>query len=126
MQSSDILQIYKINFTKNRELGIRSSVGVCSQKMQRLDQETADLIAAKTVREALIASPSLSRQSVLETIETLFTEGQIDQKVAGYVLKNEDRFAIVPPPRWFDARWYVEELRPLVRSGEKDDRAEVV
>lgn len=94
--------------------------------MQRLDQETADLIAAKTVREALVANPSLGRQSVLETIESLFTEGQIDQKIAAYILKNEDRFAVAPSPRWFDARWYIEESKPVIRGGKKEDRAEVV
>ena len=73
--------------------------------MRLLDKETADLIAAKKIREALTANPSLARQSVLDTIEILFTEGQIDEKTAGYVLKNEDRFKISPPPRWFDARW---------------------
>lgn len=76
--------------------------------MSQLDPETADLIAARAVKEALMASPSLARQSVLETIETLFTEGLINEKIAAYVLKHEDRFKISPPPRWFDARWYVE------------------
>lgn len=79
--------------------------------MRLLDKETADLIAAKKIRTALTANPSLARQSVLETIEVLFTEGQIDDKVAAYVLKNEDRFRVSPPPHWFDARWYVENSK---------------
>jgi hypothetical protein len=78
--------------------------------MLRLDQETADLIAANAVRIALesngLAVPAWF--SVSDAVEYLQVAGRLDHKTASYVLKNQDRFMICPPPRLFDARWHVQ------------------
>ncbi|MEO6001656.1 MAG: hypothetical protein ABIZ04_17010 [Opitutus sp.] len=75
--------------------------------MSRLDQETADLIAAKAVREALKVWPDSAFASVEDAVAGLFRAGRLDAQTAAYVLKNVDRFRLCPPPRWFDATWYL-------------------
>ena len=75
--------------------------------MSHLDQETADLIAAKAVREAFKVSTDTAFPSVEDAIGSLFRSGHLDPKTAAYVLTNVDRFKLGPPPRWFDATWYL-------------------
>lgn len=84
--------------------------------MLPLDSETADLIAARTIREALQAAPLCHFVGVEATIEHLLSSGQIDSKLASYVLANAGRFCTLPPPRYFAAMWDVELEKTHGRS----------
>jgi len=70
----------------------------------RLQIESADLIAAQSVRSALeryVNPPSTIR----ELVQALYVDGKIDELTYSYVLHNASRFTICPPPIFFEARW---------------------
>jgi hypothetical protein len=91
-----------------------------------MDQEMADLVAAKTVRDALNAcisrdswTPFFSEtekvpvqflsceRTVQDTIAMLLADGRIDDKTASYVLDHVNRFTLCSPPHFFDAQWHL-------------------
>jgi len=76
--------------------------------MQPLDRETADYIAANTIREALLRVPACHHLTVEATVRALFEAGQIDLRSACYVTLNADQFCSLPAPQFFDARWHAE------------------
>lgn len=73
-----------------------------------LDQQTADLIAARIVRAALLGVPSHHYLSVEATVEALRQGNRIDERVAHYVRLNADRFCMLPEPRLIEPVWYIE------------------
>jgi hypothetical protein len=77
-----------------------------SDPVIRLDTETADYIAAKTVRAALVKAPQHHFILVEQTIRSLFAAGLIDMKTAVHVILYVDRFHIVEAPTMFDAKWH--------------------
>jgi hypothetical protein len=83
--------------------------------MLKLDPESADLIAAQAIQRALSARPELYADSVESTLSALLETRMLDDKVATYALLHPDRFCLMPPPQFFDAKWRVEPN--LIRAG---------
>ena len=76
--------------------------------MLTLDRETADLIATNSVRDALRIRPDLHAQTVELVLDGLLNARAIDWTTASYVLRNADRFLVLPPPEFFDAKWRID------------------
>lgn len=79
--------------------------------MLQLDHESADLIAANAVQQLLALYPSCLATTVESTLRELIEARKIDDRTASYVVRNSHRFCLVPPPRYFDAKWHVEAER---------------
>jgi hypothetical protein len=76
--------------------------------MLQLDLETADIIAARGVQRALAFYPGYLSETVELTVVALLAADKIDMQVASYVIHNSDRFTLMPPPLYLDAKWHVE------------------
>jgi hypothetical protein len=74
--------------------------------MIQLDQETADLIAATRLREALVTYGHRSWISVEEAVLDALNDGRVDETTARYFLKHGNRFVICPAPVFVDALWH--------------------
>jgi hypothetical protein len=76
--------------------------------MFSLDVETADLIAAKMLRETLVASPMDHSLTTEATATALWRAGRIPEAVVRYLLLHGDRFQMIPASRFIEACWYSE------------------
>ena len=76
--------------------------------MTHLDIETADLIAALGVQRALAVNPGYLSETVPLTVVALLAADRIELDVASHVIRNSERFCLVPPPLFLDAKWHVE------------------
>jgi hypothetical protein len=74
--------------------------------MIQLDQETADLIAATRLRDALATYPERSWISVEDAVVDALNDCRIDDATARYVLKHGNRFVLCPSPVFVDALWH--------------------
>lgn len=83
--------------------------------MLKLDPESADLIAAQAIQRALSARPEMCAASVESTLSALLEARMLEDTVATYALLHADRFCLMPPPQFFDAKWRVEPN--LIRAG---------
>lgn len=79
--------------------------------MFSLDNETADLIAARLLRTALEEAPSHHYLTVAGTVNSLRVAGKIESKLAEYLTAHADRFCMLPAPRFIEPVWYVEASR---------------
>ena len=73
----------------------------------QLDFESADLIAALRVQDALVQFPALQGDSVEQTALTLGEADKIDAATARYLVRNAHRFLMLPAPQYFGAKWHV-------------------
>jgi hypothetical protein len=76
--------------------------------MLQLDHESADLIAANAVQQVLALFPNCLATTVESTLRELIDSHKLDDRTASYVLRNAHRFCLLPPPRYFDAKWHAE------------------
>jgi hypothetical protein len=74
--------------------------------MLPLDRESAELMAAQAVREAFSQFPSYHSGNIDTSVLNLWAAGHVDGKSATYVLRNADRFCMLAPPRYIDAKWH--------------------
>ena len=77
--------------------------------MQRFEIQRADLTAAKVVSNALKHYLNFEWNGVEHAISTLLAHNRIDGQTAQHVLDNSHRFTLCPQPRYFDARWHLED-----------------
>ena len=70
----------------------------------QLDHESADLVAANSIRETLELHPSFRSETVERTVFALRDANKIGATTASYIIRNSRRFVMLPPPRYFGAR----------------------
>ncbi|MEO6005757.1 MAG: hypothetical protein ABIZ04_18825 [Opitutus sp.] len=72
----------------------------------QLDHESADLIAANSIRETLALHPNYLSETVERTVFALQDANKIGAATASYVIRNSRRFVLLPAPRFFSARCF--------------------